>query len=395
MSDKINVDNSRVAPSEVTSKIDRWAWLKNIPKKLLRTEKEPEEIPQWYLHATDGMSFHDQQSITEVRRFFTDQGNPQRWYYSGSGRDISPTFIAPYNTEYWMVDVGYNRSHHWFHASFSQDLSEPYGKLGARVGTVVPWDDGWRKKRQTVIIDGKTKLQLVGDKAQNKETVPDSIDVIYTNLGSPRPGPDALVRLKTGGYYIVGNPPKGISGTELRNFNKTLADFGLRDIKVVEVNLLHYPKAGKVAGMADGNRMEYHVYEKSRAFTPEEEDMLQMKSSLSEIDYELQMFLYRVSNENLQERVDRHAEKNLSQAFARYFANIYHLKGNNEGLLQQVQARVEAYFPEDGTFPEVLREKDLFKKADQNKVYEVFSYHKKATKIYQDIKESFQVDKTS
>src|SRR3989344_3249413 len=100
MSDKINTEKSSVAPSEVSSKIDRWAWLKNIPKKLLRTEKEPEKIPQWYLHATDGMSLHDQQSITELRRFFTDQGTPQHWYYSGSGRDISPTFIAPFNTEH-------------------------------------------------------------------------------------------------------------------------------------------------------------------------------------------------------------------------------------------------------------------------------------------------------
>lgn len=390
MSDKTNIDNPSSVSTVVAPETGRWAWLRNVPKKLLRTEKEPEKIPQWYQHATDGMSLHDQQSITEVRRFFTDQGNSQHWYYSGSGRDISPTFIAPYDSEQWMVDVGYDSSHNWFQASFSQDLSKPYEKLGAHVKTAVPWDDGWRNKRQTVIIDGKTKLQLVGGKAQDKETVPDSIDVIYTNPYSYSPSPDALIKLKTGGYYVIGNLRSSTDTTKLRNFKKTLGDFGLQLVKNVKINTLHYPKAGKVAGTTDGKSLWYQVYEKSRAFTPEEEDMLQMESSLSEIAYELQMFLYRVSNENLQEEIDRHVEADLSQAFVRYFAGICHLKGNSEGLLHQVQARVEAYFPEDGTFPETLQKSDTFKKADQNKVYKVFSYHKKAAEIYRNIKGRFE-----
>lgn len=59
-----------------------------------------------------------------------------------------------------MVDVGYDSTHKFFRESFNQDFSQPYQKLGAQIETATPWDEGWKNKRQTVSIDGKTKLQL-------------------------------------------------------------------------------------------------------------------------------------------------------------------------------------------------------------------------------------------
>jgi len=366
-------------PSFSQRVLSRVPFLKDRP-----VAKESDAAPQWYVHATDGMSQPDQRAVQELRNLFTEHGTQQRWYYSGSGGDISPTFVAPYDAEHWMVDVGYDATHRFFHASYSQEFSEPYQKLGGKVETTTPWVEGWKNKRQTVTIDGKTKLQLIGGKTQDAETTPDSIDVIYTNPYSTTPGPDAWIALKAGGYYVVGSDRDDRTKTRLLSLNKSLEDLGVRRIKTVKVDSLHYPKAGKVAGTTDGKPIWYQVYEKSRPFTPEEEDMLQLDSSLWEIGCELDDFIYRFDTGNFPEDEARKMEASLSTAFTRYFDRIQNLKGNSGALSQQVQAQVEAHFPEDGTMPDAFRQHYLFEKRDKEKV---LRFHQKAVEIYRREKE--------
>lgn len=373
-----DVPEQEIRPSFSQRVLFRIPFLKDKP-----VSKEPDAAPQWYISATEGMSSTDQQAVGELRKLFTEHGTPQRWYYSGSGGDISPTFVAPFDTEHWMVDVGYDATHRFFHESYSLAFSEPYQKLGGRVETTTPWDEGWRNKRQTVVIDDKTRLQLVGGKTQDRETTPDLIDVIYTNPYSTTPGPDAWIALKTGGYYIVGSDRDDRKRTRLLSFNKSLEDLGVRRVRTVKLDTLHYPQAGKIAGTTDSKPVWYQVYEKSRPFTPEEEDMLQLDSSLWEIGCELDDFIYRFDTGNFPEDIARKMEADLSTAFARYLDKVQNLKGNSDALSQQVQARVGAYFPEDGTMPESFRQHYLFEKRDKEKV---IRFHQKAAEIYRQTK---------
>lgn len=83
----------------------------------------------------DRASQPDHRAVLESRNLFTKHGTQQRRYYLGSGGDIFPTFVAPYDPEHWMVDVGYDATHRFFHASYSQELSEHYQKLGGKTET--------------------------------------------------------------------------------------------------------------------------------------------------------------------------------------------------------------------------------------------------------------------
>lgn len=84
------------------------------------------------------MSPKDQNAINGLRKLCNKNRDHQRWYYSGSGNDISPTIIAPYDTEHWMVDVGYDATHNFFFPIKSQQFYGPFQKLGGRVETTVP-----------------------------------------------------------------------------------------------------------------------------------------------------------------------------------------------------------------------------------------------------------------
>lgn len=361
----------------------------SLPKDVPMSQ-ETDTPPLWWQHATEGMNAEDQLSIQRMRAFLGEKAKNQRWYYSGSGPDVSPTFIAPYTTEHWYVDPSYNESHRFYRETLGQEFSEPFQKLGGKVELARPWEEAWKTRRQTITVDGKTTLQLIGGLTQDKRTAPDRIDVIYTNPYSTSPGPDALIALKTGGYYVYANDRDEEPKFNFSDHSGRMEDLGFKKVDTFPLTNAHFPNVGELRTTTDGKPLFYQVYEKTRAFTPEEEDILQIDSSLWEIDYVLDEYVFRFDNGNFPPELAAVMDEDLSTAFTRYFDRITHSKGSSADTIQQAEARMNRYFPGQGIIPDIVTKNYLYQHRDPKIVQ---SWYQKAMAMYQEYKRKSEVPK--
>lgn len=169
----------------------------------------------------------------------------------------------------------------------------------------------------------------------------------------------------------------------MNRLDKSPEDFGVRKVQTFKVDSFHFPKAGKMAGTSDGKAIWFQVYEKSHPFSPEEEDILHLDSSLWEIDYELDNFIYRTNADKYTDDDIRKLESSLYEMFTRHFDRIFHPKGKDSSLLKKVNAHIDAKFPADSTMPDSFRQRQLFKFREED---EVIKYYQKAAEIYQNAK---------
>lgn len=316
--------------------------------------KEQSE-PLWREKVLEGMSQEDQEAIRRMRSFFEEKGPAQRWYYSGAGGDISPTLIAPSDTEHWWVDPSYEASTRLYlvthqNINLENDITNPYRTLGAPIEEAVPWEQAWQSGRQTLSIDNRTTIKMVGGVTQDKETAPEGIDVIYTNPLSTFPGPDVFINLREGGYYVSvtledSNPKLDIHLLEYTSDNGeskriNLQDLGFRHIRTEEVTNWDFPAVGRIRGTTTGKKLRFNIYEKTREFTLEEKDILRLDSTAWEISgtYDNLIGIGLVSADPEFRRL---YEEEFRGAVRRYFERINNLKGDSQDIADSVGAYVE------------------------------------------------------
>lgn len=350
-------------------------------------QQEHKVGPSWWQNAIKGMSPEDAREISKLRRYFTDKGLPQHWYYSGAGSDISPTLIAPHQSEHWFIDPSYDSSNNLHRVRSGEELTEPYRRLGAEVHLDNPWDDAWRLRSQTIRIGEGTAIRLAGGRTQDIATVPDSIDVIYTNPFSTTPGPDALSRLRKGGLYIFTNDRPDGEKPIAESFGKTLEDLGFRLVYTSVVGNYHFPNAGKIRSSSEGKPIIFQVYEKTRDFTPVEEDLLHLDSSLREILEEFDEFVFRYDTGNFPVERAYQLEADLRTAITRYFVGVKNLKSDDRSYSETMSARLKTYFETDEDLPEAIKKRYYFKVRDPEKVKQ---YYSQARNLYIEIKQQFE-----
>lgn len=349
------------------------------------TKKQERVIPAWQEKAIEGVSRKDHWAISEVRSFFQKNGaDHQRWYYAGANADIVPAIIAPAKTEHWWVDPSYDGSHRFHRESLSIELVQPFVKLGAEVQTASSWEEAWRNKRQVITVSSKTVIKLIGGLTQDESTVPETIDVIYTNSFSPLPGPEALMALKRGGFFLVANDNPEINQVKLHTSEKSLTDFGFQEAASIDVSKLSFPSIGKIRATSDGKAITFQIYRKTRDFTPEEIDLLQFDSCLYRVTKgEFYDFVLRYKPDEYSPEDKAILEESLRAAIKRYFSRINHSQSTNTVLLEETKAKAATYFETDEEIPEIIRKDSLFPHRNEDQIRQ-FCLRAKA--IYQEVK---------
>ena len=325
--------------------------------------KEVQKEPLWREKVLEGVSQKDQEAIHRMRLFFEEKETPQTWYYSGASADISPTLIAPSDTVHWWVDPSYDASSHLHlvtHAGerLEGDISSPYKTLGDSVQEAVPWEQAWQDGRQTLNIDGRTTIEMVGGKTQEKGTAPEKIDVIYTNPFSTFPGPDALINLKMGGYYVAVTVDERPPNLDLRQLEYTfeegglrkvsLQDLGFRHIRTEEVANWSFPAVGRIRGTTTGGQLKFNVYEKEREFTPEEEDILRLDSVGFWIDT-THNGLIGIGLVNAPPEARKMGEEEYRSAVRMYFDVMNSLKGDSLDTANSVSDHIREVMARSGS----------------------------------------------
>ena len=336
--------------------------------------EEAQKGPLWREKVLEGMSQEDQEAVRRMRSFFEENGPGQKWYYSGAGGDISPTLIAPSDTEHWWVDPRYDASSRFYivtgvNGGLVEDISNPYKTLGALVKEAVPWDQAWQRGRQTLVVDDRTTIEMVGGGTQEKETAPEDIDVIYTNPISTFPGPEALINLKAGGYVVsveLEGPGRGldlyllkypIDGGNSRQAN--LHDFGWRHIGAEEVTKWDFPAAGGTIGSITDEKLTFNIHEKTRELTPEEKDILRLDSVAFFMEH-THKGLIGTGHGNVTPEFRKIYEEEYRSAVRGYLEVMNNLKGNSKELAGSIQDYVEEEMELGRGYPEHERAKEIF-----------------------------------
>lgn len=372
-----------------TSKAERTKFSSRILAFLGKGEnsakKQEKVISAWQEKAIEGMSKKDQRAISEVRSFFQKNGGDhQRWYYAGANADIVPAIIAPAKTEHWWVDPAYDGSHRFHRESLSTELVQPFVKIGAEVQTVSSWEEAWQNKRQIITVNGETVIRLVGELTQDESAVPETMDVIYTNSYSPLPGPEALMALKRGRFFLVANDNLNINQVKLHTSEKSLTDLGFQETASIGIDKLSFPNIGEIRATSEGKTITFQIYKKTRDFTPEEIDLLQFDSCLYRVTKsEFYDFVLRFRPENYSPEDNATLEESLRVAIKRYFSRIKHPQSTNTVLLEETKAKAVAYFETDEEIPEIIRKDSLFPHRNEDQVRQ-FCLRAKA--IYREVK---------
>jgi len=354
-------------------------------KEEFTIERLPREPGSWYSRVLEGMSPEDCQSITKLRAYFRQQGPNQKWFYGGAGRDVTPVMIAPVDTEHWFTDLIYSENHH-----MNTDLRDkvavmanPLRRLGASVTKTKDWLDVWHDGRQKLTVDGTTVIQLVAGDVHDDLGLPQSFDVIYRRY-SPDLNPDILIGLKTGGHYLVcGREQEDRVLTHKNNLGKSFTDLGIIEVDTVMVKKLKFPKAGDIDATSNGDKVWFHIYQKTRAFTPEEENMLKLNSSLTEIQRAANSFIILPQESNVTPEIVNKMEERLELVLRRYFERKNQLKGNSTVLASKVQQTIDSYFSAEKVLPPKELSEDLAN-VDENVVS---SCYQKTKQIYEEIKQ--------
>lgn len=350
----------------------------------LKKEAKPFVGSNWQDIIVEGMHAQDVLAIGELRSFFVDRGIPQVWYYAGAGVDVSPIFIAPIHAEHWFIDPRYNEGHKFYDQSFLNELFDPYRKLGVDVTLDHSRDQASGVNKWVLLIDGNTRLRLIGGKTQDSLSVPQSVDVVYTNPYSTSPGPDSLSTLRVGGLFVAANDRE--KKTEVINVpDKTIDDFGFRLIKVVKIENYHFNRVGKIRATTEGETIYFNIYEKTRSFSTAEKDQLQLGSSLWEFSVVFRDYVLRYEGSTISQQALQQLEIDLKRAIQRYFARIAKLGSSGDKDVAKIQLKIAEYFESDEELPRIVKNNSIYRARDPQRVQE---YYSQAKRIYQEIKQS-------
>lgn len=245
----------------------------------------PEKIG-WYDRILELLSPTDREAVGRMRAFFLQRPTPQNWYYPLAGADNVPIFIAPRLTTHWLVDLGYDRKareqarkYKYTERVLADNFVRPFERLGAKVTLEFPWETALRNRRQTMIIDSDTRIELVGADIDYEEIVPRPYDVIYNNdyLGMQILG--EFIELKTRGLYVFAAAMDFDNTLRDHSSGLSLADFGLTKQATFVVENFSLPGIDRIESVPAGTEVFFQIYEKPRDFTEEEKDILKKIAS--------------------------------------------------------------------------------------------------------------------
>lgn len=304
----------------------------NGPKKVSGENRGPKEKRPPYLeHALKTMSPEDRRVVDILRASFEKRGKKQNWYYAGAGTDIVPVLIAPEGTTHHFVDPLYEEF-----STTEEPLQARLEKSFLRSDLGAQHQDHNGDLR-TSLPDGSS-IEWKSKSAELKETVPDQLDVVYTNHISPEPNPQALQKLKVGGLFVLESPPHLVEGA----FNHPsgvlrLTDAGLKPLKEgITVQSMNPQDAEDLLVYYYGGKNEFNVFEKTREFTPEEQVDLILNYGCKKMFLALRAMAFRLekgqelSEEKIQEAVDW-----LGSSFERGLKDL--LKKINEEVPEHMQ----------------------------------------------------------
>lgn len=242
----------------------------------------------WRTKILEGMDAIDKDNLIKLRELLQSRGFTQRWYYGGAGKDIIPVIIAPPDTEHWWVDPVYDSSAgihmtYGFEPSegettsevLGRQLTEPFRKLGAGIETVRPWNEALKSKRQSILIDGQTKIELFGNITSEAKTLPPSINVVYTSAGTIPPHPSVIDILKVGGILLHArdisrhSQPNDTERSFYNWYNVNLLQTGMERLGTVTIDTLHFPQIENLRSQLSGTKVAFDLLEKTRNFSPD------------------------------------------------------------------------------------------------------------------------------
>lgn len=334
------------------------------------------------------MEISDKYTLIETRRLIQERSQRQIWYYSGANSDITPTLLAPLDSKHWWVDPAYDGSHRFHRNSLGEEITAPFAKLGAATELETNWEDAWRQKKQEITVDRDMSIHLVGKQTQESDTTPGIIDVIYTNAYSTTPDPKAFINLRKDGLYVVvdDSPSGKKSKLDLPGRQGNLIQMGFQEIYTKKMKL-HFPALGVMHATTNDKDVTIHIYEKTRNFFPEEEDLLHLDSSLWEINYVFDDFVFRFDTGNLPISVSIQLEDSLRSALTRFRERLISLKAmknSNPGIVDFFESTISGYFTSEDELPKRVIKNYYYNVRDQNKVRH---YYKQAQQIYRELQQ--------
>lgn len=225
----------------------------------------PQE-PKWLTKALEGMSTEDQATMRKIRHSFESQGKNQQWYYSGAGTDIIPTLISPDDAAHHFVDPYYaepNVSKDMFQYIASDSLFKD--------GTTTQHP---HEPTHTTHLEGGMRINWIGKPAEDATTVPDTLDVIYTNSISHTINPVALERLRVDGMIVFdGHPTRIMQNLNHPTYILSPLRAGIEAVTTEEPMLVKNMNPGGSDELLQYGKNRPHlfnVFRKSREFTEDE-----------------------------------------------------------------------------------------------------------------------------
>lgn len=224
---------------------------------------EPAQKQNWADTLLEGMSEKDRTTIQTLRRSFEKRGKNQQWYYAAASTDLEPVLMAPAGTTHHLIDPVYVEHTNQFKQIISRSALAGFetAEKGSGLETTLP--DGGR-----IIWDGQS--------GTTTETVPEELDVIYTNAISMEPHPKSLQNLKTHGLVVFsGRPSRAEEFINPVSAVADLRDLGFRLIRD-DIQIDNYNPTGteEMSRYTHGSKRRYHIYEKTRELTAEEQAQL-------------------------------------------------------------------------------------------------------------------------
>lgn len=316
---------------------------------LLRGNEEQFIENDWQSRILKRVNQHDKEAIEELRMMLSTDED-QTWYYSGAGVDLLPLIFSQLNSTHVRVDPGYKKNHMFYRDGLADNFTRPFKNLRVPINLSKEWDEALEQGSQTITIDGKTIIELVGKKTQAQEATPTRIDVIYTNPFSPSPDTSAYKALEIGGFFIKAF----LKEATIKSANYLgipLEDIGFSFIKNISIDKAHFPVVGKVAGTTDGKALDLHIYQKTREITDQEYLKLQVISRSSEMVNVFANFVFAYDYSNLNDSSKQITEDEYADAVERYVKTIVLLKMNDLESANKLIAELKLFFSSDGDFP--------------------------------------------
>lgn len=269
------------------------------------TETKPETSPtNWREKAVEKLSPLDRENWNRLRASFEGRGKNQRWYYAAAGRDILPVLLAPNDARHHFVDPRYNEADNNL-----DQYAKPFRNLGISVeARSVPNTQGYSDDiLQTT--DG-TAIHLIGADAGMPETLPEQrIDVVYSNSVSWFYGhspAESLDHLKPTGLLVyVARSGSDQKATRLIEVGTDLEQFGFVRKANVPIEKLDIPAIAETSNIARGQKVNVHVFEKTRELMPEELDFIKINQGLIKINGWIRVYMNTAFNRGEAFKIDK------------------------------------------------------------------------------------------